>query len=136
MNLTSRDYGKESQNQQVTKIYLVGFNKATNFYQKTSTMASHLTLHLMLNEFCFPFLNNKHLQVVFAIKVTNQALPPKTGLNLINETVVLDNLIKASYLPTTVIGYLSYYLVLLRKKIPKQWQKVSYTTFKIQMKTL
>ena len=136
MNLTSRDYGKESQNQQVTKIYLVGFNKATNFYQKTSTMASHLTLHLMLNEFCFPFLNNKHLQVVFAIKVTNQALPPETGLKLINETVVLDNLIKASYLPTTAIGYLSYYLVLLRKKIPKQWQKVSYTTFKIQMKTL
>ena len=120
MNLTSRDYGKESQNQQVTKIYLVGFNKATNFYQKTSTMASHLTLHLMLNEFCFPFLNNKHLQVVFAIKVTNQALPPKTGLKLINETVVLDNLIKASYLPTTAIGYLSYYLVLLQKKIPKQ----------------
>ena len=136
MNLTSRDYGKESQNQQVTKIYLVGFNKATNFYQKTSTMASHLTLHLMLNEFCFPFLNNKHLQVVFAIKVTNQALPPKTGLKLINETSVWDNLIKASYLPTTAIGYLSYYLVLLRKKIPKQWQKVSYTTFKIQMKTL
>ena len=94
--------------------------KATHFYQKTSTMASHLTLHLMLNEFCFPFLNNKHLQVVFAIKVTNQALPPKTGLKLINETVVLDNLIKASYLPTTAIGYLSYYLVLLRKKIPKQ----------------
>ena len=44
MNLTSRDYGKESQNQQVTKIYLVGFNKATNFYQKNkyNGFTSHL----------------------------------------------------------------------------------------------
>ena len=37
MNLTSRDSGKESQNQPVTKIYLVGFNHdAELLYRKRS----------------------------------------------------------------------------------------------------